>query len=240
MARTSLFQAATSVVAASAVLLAGCSAKQQGTPRSAAAPSSASALPPAKTITPKDAADKKPLRLKFGQPVTYQRDGVSITIVPRSMEKMQSTPEGLSGSILDCGAWWRVVETWVVDIKPDTAWRSWRRDFQGVFGLFSESQDKQYGFYNEVATSAVSSEPTDLDKALGNANRAWDRKTPLHFEQSGPQYLAGCKINTGTDDPANSGQFAPDSRPLVGLELILPSSDGQNPRTWPTLAIWTP
>ena len=235
--RISVFPA---VVAVLAVGLAGCSTKQKSAPSSAAASSSASALPAPKVLTPKDAADKKPLRLKFGQPVGYQRDGVSITVAPRSIEKTQSTPEGLSGNFLDCGSWWRVTETWIIDVKPDNAWHSWRRDFQGVFGLFSEAQDKKYGFYSDVATSVISSEPADLDKALGLADRDWDRKAPLHFEQTGPQYLAACKINTAADGSAGTSQFVADDRPLVELEMTLPATEGQNPRTWPTLAIWTP
>lgn len=228
------------VLVALAVGLAGCSGQQKNAPSSSVAASSAAPLPEPKNITPKDATDKKPLRLKFGQPVTYQRDGVSLTVAPRSLEKAQSTPEGLSGNILNCGSWWRVSETWIVDVAPDSAWRSWRRDFQGVFGLFSESKDKNYGFYNEVATSAISTEPTDLDTALGAADRGWNRQAPLHFEQTGPQYLAACKVNAAGDGAMGAGQFVADDRPLIGLELNLPTTEGQNPRTWPTLAIWTP
>ncbi|WP_007468896.1 hypothetical protein [Segniliparus rugosus] len=229
--------------AALAVALSGCSDKQQSAPSSGKAAPSAStavALPPAEVVTPKDADKKEPLRPKFGQPITYQRDGVSITVAPRGWEKTKETPQGLVGNLLDCGLWWRVAQTWIVDAKPDTDWRSWRRDFQGVFGLFGEAKDAKYGFYSEVALSAVSDAPDDLDKALGKAVRDWDHKAPLHFEQTGAQYLASCKVNTGPEASQGAEQFIPDTRPLFGVELTLPSVVGQNPRTWPTVAIWTP
>jgi hypothetical protein len=232
-------KAQASVFLALALVLVGCSTKQPSAANSSRTSSSAAAPPlgQGKVVTPKDVG-KEPLRLRLGEPVTYQRDGVSITVVPRSVEKVNGTPEGFDGQIIDCGSWWRVSETWAIDVKPDAAWHSWRRDFQGVFGLFGEAKDAKYGFYSEVAISAISKNADDLDRALSDAARVWKSTGPLHFEKTGPQYLAGCKLNTGPDAAQTGQQFVPDERPLTELEMVMPTEEGQNPRTWPTLAIW--
>ncbi|ADG98132.1 hypothetical protein Srot_1671 [Segniliparus rotundus DSM 44985] len=232
-------KAQASVFLALALMLVGCSTKQPSAASSSRASSAAAAptLGKGRVVTPEDVG-KEPLRLRLGEPVTYQRDGVSITLAPTRLEKLNGTPEGFEGQIIDCGSWWRVTETWVIDVKPDTTWRSWRRDFQGVFGLFGEAKDPKYGFYSEVATSAISKNADDLDRALGDAERAWKFTGPLHFEKTGPQYLAGCKLNVGPGAAQTGQQFVPDERPLTELEIVLPAKEGQNPREWPTLAIW--
>jgi hypothetical protein len=185
---------AAAALALAALLAAGCqrggNESPTGTGTVVVEPATATTTAPKNLVTP-ETAGKPVLNLKLGEPVSFRKGGITLTITAKSLEKLDGDPPDLSDSKESCGVWWKVAEQIVVDAEPNATWKNWAVDLS-VMEAFQKSPD---GGKDQMV--AVADPGTGPDRIINQtlpaeAEREKKPSVPFHKTLETKEYYGMC------------------------------------------------
>ncbi|WP_245535377.1 hypothetical protein [Segniliparus rotundus] len=153
----------------------------------------------------------------MGEPVSVQKDGVTLTFTPKSLTKVDGTPADLSKNFdrsEDCGIWWQLDEEITVDTQPNATWKLWSTSFSGFSVLQKGTMGDKYD--HMPVGSPVAGDKTHPNAVqaitLAEGDQQKNPSAPFHRVIEAKEYSGACK-------DTRSGQ--PSGLDPLGVDLSL-------------------
>ena len=230
---------ALALAALACLAMSGCDRRGDGQAAdtsAAHAPDGSTAPSQANLATP-ETAGTPAFQLKFGQPASFAKGGVTITVAPKTLDPVEGVPAGLEDDVFNCGSWWKLTYDLMVDAQPNSTWKGWFAEFVGPDALASmKTASSSYGGrYGDIYMRGGQPEdPASQGHFISKAANDYTKDPKAAFHRSGTvvQYFATCVYDTKTDKDSPSG------KPPVGLVWNQALEKGQDADKRPDVAVW--
>ncbi|EFV12457.1 hypothetical protein [Segniliparus rugosus] len=230
---------ALALAALAALAVSGCDRRGggQAADTKASASGSTAAASQANLATP-ETAGKPAFQLKFGQPASFAKGGVTITVVPKTLDPVDGVPAGLADDVFNCGSWWKLTYDLTVDAQADSTWKGWYVEFIGPSALQSmKTASSSYGgrYGDTYIRGGQPEDPASQGHFVSKAANDYTKDPKAAFQRSGAvvQYFATCVYNSETK------QHLPSGKPPVGVVWNQELEKGQGMDKRPDVAVWT-